>query len=631
MSSPSRIAALGLIAATVLLLGYLRLTSGDDVDVPHGARAGQLADLHACEFDQHKADCGTLVVPENRHASRSRLIALPVIRIRAAAKHPAEPIFRLEGGPGITNLKFDAAKRFTANHDVVLVGYRGVDGSARLDCPEVTDARRTASDLLAPEALRASARGFNDCAQRLTDDGYDLAGYTLAQRTDDFEDARRALGYDRINLLSESAGTRTAQIYAYRHPASLNRSVQVAVNPPGRYVWSQADTDAQLRRYAALCRCDPSLGRNVPDRWGPLKIKPGNVEAAAFFGLMEAGPDASLSAPMVIDAYRSGDARGFWTMSLLAGVIFPHAQIWGDAAAVARVDAASARRQFAQGTQAPASAFLWAGGHLADRFAPTPDDTAYAAVRDTNVETLLISGELDGATPPQHATNELLPHLERGHQVILRGFGHTTDFWTLQTGAADHLITTYLDTGRVDNRYRPQRVDFTPQTRFTDVGQRLAMLLCALAGFTLLALLTLVIRRPGRRTGVVVRVLLLPILGLGGLALGALLVLIAFPTVPLDAITLAVPSIGLPVALGAHLASDRAGRAGLAGAAAGAMLGAWLGFGCAAAPMALLTAVIGAVAGANLMLLVTDYASRRTVTTETRSSATRAMTARSSR
>src|SRR4051812_6236965 len=133
MSSPSRIAALGLIAATVLLLGYLRLTGDTDVEVPHGARAGQLVDLHSCEYDKLKADCGTLVVAENRQAPAPRLIALPIPRIGAQSKPPAEPIFRLEGGPGITNLKFDAASRFTSKHDVVLVGYRGVDGMSRLD------------------------------------------------------------------------------------------------------------------------------------------------------------------------------------------------------------------------------------------------------------------------------------------------------------------------------------------------------------------------------------------------------------------------------------------------------------------------------------------------------------------
>src|SRR5690349_20690611 len=89
MSSPSRIAALGLIAILIVFLGYLRLSGDDDeLAVPGGARAGQLVDLHACTYKDLKADCGTLVVPENRHAADSRLIALPVTRIRARSVHP---------------------------------------------------------------------------------------------------------------------------------------------------------------------------------------------------------------------------------------------------------------------------------------------------------------------------------------------------------------------------------------------------------------------------------------------------------------------------------------------------------------------------------------------------------------
>jgi hypothetical protein len=57
-------------------------------------------------------------VPENRADPRSRLIALPVTRIRAHSDRPAEPIFRLEGGPGLTNMKFSKASRFADEHDV---------------------------------------------------------------------------------------------------------------------------------------------------------------------------------------------------------------------------------------------------------------------------------------------------------------------------------------------------------------------------------------------------------------------------------------------------------------------------------------------------------------------------------
>jgi hypothetical protein len=126
---------------------------------------------------------------------------------------------------------------------------------------------------------------------------------------------------------------------------------------------------------------------------------------------------------------------------------------------------------------------------------------------------------------------------------------------------------------------------------------------------TVFGLLLLIPARPGRRLRVVIRTVVLPVFGLGGLALGALLTLIAFPSVPFDDTALVVTSVAVPVALGAFLAADRAGRAGLAGAAAGALLGAWLG--CGAAPLGLLTAVIGAVAGANLVLIASPKRARR--------------------
>ena len=141
---PARIVALVLIALAAVGLAYLRFSpDAGSVSVPKGAHAGELS-LHPCNYATEKgsyaADCGTLVVPENRADPQSRLIAVPVTRIRAKSEHPAEPIFRLEGGPGKTNMKFSAASRFAGDHDVVLVGYRGADGSSVLDCPEVESA-----------------------------------------------------------------------------------------------------------------------------------------------------------------------------------------------------------------------------------------------------------------------------------------------------------------------------------------------------------------------------------------------------------------------------------------------------------------------------------------------------------
>ena len=106
-------------------------------------------------------ECG--FVPDTGR-TRTRRDALPVIVVRATSAHPSEPIFRLKRGPGVTNMGLPDASRFTANHDVVLVGYRGVDGSSVLDCPEVTSALENSADMLGQASFEAYANGFRTCA-----------------------------------------------------------------------------------------------------------------------------------------------------------------------------------------------------------------------------------------------------------------------------------------------------------------------------------------------------------------------------------------------------------------------------------------------------------------------------------
>jgi hypothetical protein len=101
--TPSRVLALALIALLVGGLAYLRFAPDSrSVSVPQGAKAGDLI-LEPCEYPtengNYAAECGTLTVPEKRVDPQSRLIALPVTRIRATSDHPREPIFLLQGGP----------------------------------------------------------------------------------------------------------------------------------------------------------------------------------------------------------------------------------------------------------------------------------------------------------------------------------------------------------------------------------------------------------------------------------------------------------------------------------------------------------------------------------------------------
>jgi uncharacterized membrane protein YfcA len=93
--------------------------------------------------------------------------------------------------------------------------------------------------------------------------------------------------------------------------------------------------------------------------------------------------------------------------------------------------------------------------------------------------------------------------------------------------------------------------------------------------------------------------------------------LVAFPALPLDDVALGVLAIGVPIGFGIYLAwvdRDRpagARRVGLVGSMAGALAGAWLGFHAGSGLLAVVTTIVGAALGANLVLLVLDSARAR--------------------
>jgi pimeloyl-ACP methyl ester carboxylesterase len=640
--TPARIVALALVAVLLGGLAYLRSApAAHAASVPVGAKAGDLV-LEPCSYATedggYGADCGTIVVPENRADPRSRLIALPVIRIQARSDHPAEPIIYLEGGPGGTNMEFEAASRFADDHDVVLVGYRGVDGSVRLDCPEVESALGHSADFLSEKSFEAYARGFRECANRLTDEGVDLAGYGLVQQVDDMEAARVALGYDRVDLLSESAGTRTAMLYAWRYPESILRSVMVGVNPPGNYLWDPQAADEQIQRYAERCAADPgckartddlaaSMQRaiaDMPDRWLLLPIKKGTVRMVSFFSLMQSTSQAGVTFDAVLSA-AEGDASGLWFQSVLGDVLFPKLYVWGQYAAAGSIDVGASRGYFAAGGQElnsnpgyAGTSFSWGGGRLADAWPVAAGVDQYGRVRLSDVETLLIGGELDTSTPPQIASEELLPYLSNGQEVVVPGFGHTNSLFNDQPEATARLINTYFETGEVDTSlFRPQSIDFTPGFTGTALAKIVAGTMVGLALLAVTSLLWMVRRVSkrgcfGPRAGAVLRSASPVVLGLGGWFLAFLIVLITKTAVPFDDQVMAILAVGAPIGLGIYWAwvhrdwSSTTKVEGLMAAMGGALAGGWLGFNATEGLFALFTAIVGAAAGANATLLVLD-------------------------
>ena len=486
--------------------------------VPEGAKAGDMT-LEPCAFvtasGRYKADGGTLIVPESRDKAASRLIALPVMRVRAIVDKPAEPIFYLAGGPGQSNMSFKPPRDLLANHDVVLVGYRGVDGSIVLDCPEVKQAvEGVGNDLLGPPSLTNLGRAFRQCAARLQAEGIDLNAYTMLDVVRDLEAARVALGYGRVNLLSESYGTRIAQIYAYQHPNNIYRSAMIGVNPPGRFVWEPDTIDRQVEYYARLCAQDPgcsartsdlartmrNVAHNMPRRWLFLPIDAGKVKVTTFALLF-----SRTTAALVFDAYiaaEQGDSSGLALMSLAYDFVFPSMFVWGDLAAKAASADYDRTRDYAAEMEppgsilgAPFSKLLWSSA--AWPTAPIPEE--FRKAQHSDVETLLVSGSVDFSTPAEYATHELLPQLTKGKQVILAEMGHTQDLWTVRRPATIRLLTSFYDTGLADDSfftYAP--MEFHVSWGFPKLARiALASVLLIVAG--VIGLVWFIIRRIRRR------------------------------------------------------------------------------------------------------------------------------------
>jgi len=483
------------VAAIVLAIaGSMSSLGGETLYVvPADAEAGDLS-LSGCTYTgadgvAYLADCGTLVVPEKRNDPESRLIVLPVIRVRATGDQASEPIFWLSGGPGSSNMVVGGLEVFLDQHDAVMVGYRGVDGSVVLDCPEVSRVlKNTGGDLVSPASLTRYGQALACCAKAFQAEGVDIDGYNVLEVVEDMESARQALGYGRINLFSASYGTRLAQYYATLYPDSLFRSVMVAVNPPGHFVWEPDVLDELIEGDAILCAQDAgcsartsdlaetvrSVFHNMPKQWLFLPIDPGKVGFVTQFMLFHRG-----SAAAAYDAYiaaENGDPSGLAIMSLMFDQMMPSSVTWGEWAAKGSMDY-DPLRDWLNDMNPPNAiigspvSLLAGGGTLGGSWPVTSLPEWVHEPQPSDIETLLVGGNSDFSTPAQFAAEELLPLLSNGQQVILAEMGHTGDVFGLQPDAMFHMLATFFDTGEVDDSlFEYQPMSFDVSLGFPDIA-----------------------------------------------------------------------------------------------------------------------------------------------------------------
>lgn len=196
------------------------------------------------------ARCGFVVVPEQRASEPHGSIRLAVMVLgarEASRAGPQAPTLLLGGGPGGATIAM-LVELLTLHNSLRTEGlppekYAGqaIEMHGLLDAMLVfvedldqrafiaLDQRGTG---FSEPVLSCGRESWRDCRARLTAAGVDVAAYNTVENAADVHDVVRALGYQRVNLIGGSYGTRLALEVMRRHPESVRAAVLDGVAPP---------------------------------------------------------------------------------------------------------------------------------------------------------------------------------------------------------------------------------------------------------------------------------------------------------------------------------------------------------------------------------------------------------------
>ena len=243
--------------------------------------------LKDCEVQgfKGKAKCGTLEVYEDRAARKGRKINLNIVVLPATGdKREPDPIFYFAGGPGsaATEEAAGAAQVYAKIHehrDLVFVDQRGTGASNPLNCNLYN-----ADDLQSQLGYFFPLDDIRKCRTQLEPKA-DLKLYTTTIAMDDIDDARGALGYDRINLIGGSYGTRAALTYLKRHPQHVRTATLQGISPTNQFMPGDfaQQTERALQGVLSECVADQQCNHAFPN----IKAEAQSVLAQLIKGPVE--------------------------------------------------------------------------------------------------------------------------------------------------------------------------------------------------------------------------------------------------------------------------------------------------------------------------------------------------------
>jgi len=235
-----------------------------------------------------RAKCGWFEVWENRTIESGRRIKLHVMLIPATkAIAKPDPVFMLAGGPGQAATEAYPALLYRLDElvkerDIILVDQRGTGLSNPLDCfPDYENPNSL--NLSFEEMAALQTQQMQKCLAE-----YNAAPefYGTQNAMDDLEQLRLALGYEQINLMGVSYGTRAALVYLRRHEKAVRSLVIDGVVPPTRSLPSFFIRDAENSLSGTIQQCEqnsdcqqqfPYLRKHLEDLLTNLRETPSRI------------------------------------------------------------------------------------------------------------------------------------------------------------------------------------------------------------------------------------------------------------------------------------------------------------------------------------------------------------------
>jgi hypothetical protein len=205
---------------------------------------------------------------------------------------------------------------------------------------------------------------------------------------------------------------------------------------------------------------------SLPKKWLIFRADPDKIRSGTFMFLYHRD-----TAAQVFDAFISaenGDYSGLAFLSFFYDKMMPKALNWGDNASKALSADYDPDRDYEKEMMPPEAII---GSPISKIFGglkyggwpikPIPEE--YRKLQKSDVETLMVNGNIDFSTPAEYARDELLPYLKNGNLVILAELGHSSDVVNTQPEAFQHLAETFFLEGKVDDsKFSYQPMNFIP-------------------------------------------------------------------------------------------------------------------------------------------------------------------------